>query len=276
MTGPAPFALTSSPHGATEPSSLHLRLEILRLQAELESLETRIAELDDPSAVTTAVEPATDDGADELVERMVASLLQAGRDEIDAASSRRRAEAEAELDEARRSADLVLDRARADLAVALAERERAVGTALDDGLDLVVLSDAELQAPIPAPAPVAMAPAPVQVPDAMAPTPEPVIAPAPVAVAPVVADGHPVGPAGPNAMDAEEARTDAAFDVWMAVAPEPVAEVAPETTTSALEPVPATSPALDGPRSRWLLPLEVIAALLAAMIVVVLILVLVG
>jgi hypothetical protein len=260
VTGAAPFALAAAPVGRSEPGSLALRLEILRLQAELASLEARIAEFGSSDAAAEG-EAAVEE-TELLVERMVASLRQAGRDEIESVADRRRRQAQAQLDEARRRSELILAGARAEVAAALAERERSVARTLDGDLDSVVLPDV--------PAPAAM--------------PEPVVAAGAVGVSkPVATDPVPtprvaVEVVAPTAMDVEEARTDAAFDVWMAVAPE-VADDAPgEPVAPTVEPL---APVVDaehrrGSRSRWILPLEVAAALLAALILVVLVLALVG
>lgn len=254
MSGAAPFVLAASPWGSADPSPLPIRLEICRLQAELESLEARIADLGTPGDAVAAAEAPMAVRAEELVERMVASLREAGREEIDTASNRRRMEAQVQLDEARRRADAILDGARAELAAVLAERERAVGLALDDGLDVVVLSDVDVVVTAPAPAPV---------------------------TAPADVDVEVVEPAPSSAMEVEEARTDVAFDLWMAVAPvapASPAEPGPETEGARWEQSAApTVTERDAPsRSHCLLPLEVVAALLAAVIVVVLVLVLVG
>jgi hypothetical protein len=223
---------------------------------------------------------------------MVSSLLLSGREEIAADSARRTREAESRLDEAARRADVIVGAARTEVAAALAERERRLAGARASGPDVLVLTDDELRAaatrllapptdPMPVPAPVA---APRMVSSAVeAPAEqvhastgsmemEPVEAPAPE---PTTKLSPPV-----SAVAAEEARTDAAFDVWMAVAPatETGNEIEREASTpeEVPEPVVAGDEHRPRTRSRWILPLEVAAALLVAAILVVVLLVIIG
>ena len=81
------------------------------------------------------------------------------------------------------------------------------------------------------------------------------------------------------AIAVEAARTDAAFDVWMAVAPAPTST--PTSTLPAIadgrpstELVPIVSPGRT--RARWTGSLEVLTALIGATSVLVLVLLLVG
>ena len=87
----------------------------------------------------------------------------------------------------------------------------------------------------------------------------------------------------------EAARTDAAFDVWMAVAP---TRTTTPVSTPPLPPPPESAPAVrllaptrwdrvaaapeDRASARWVRPLEVLAALIGAAAIVVLVLLLVG
>jgi hypothetical protein len=88
----------------------------------------------------------------------------------------------------------------------------------------------------------------------------------------------PVGPGQSAAVVAEAARTDAAFEAWMAVAPERAAEV---TGTPEPDPARARSEQAEGLEDvdggqRWLLPLEIAASLAAVAVLVVVALIVVG
>jgi hypothetical protein len=266
VNGPVPFALAAVPSVPTGPRSLTLHLEICRLQAELEGLEARIGQFRaTPSSPGDGdVVDGLPDRGEELVARMVASLHEAGRAEIDTDASRHRREAQARLDDARSRAADIVDAARADLAVALADRGRAVDTAWSDGLDVATLADRHM------------------VVEAVVPAVDRVVHVEPVSV-PVPAAAMPVAAVLASAVHAEEVRTDAAFDAWMAVAP------GTETVGDGSDPVDARHQdelGVDGeerslraprsPRSRWLLPLEVAGALLVAALLVVLALVFIG
>jgi hypothetical protein len=293
VSDPASLAL-AGPASVTDPSSLALHLDICRLHAELRVLEARIAELDSGSAAEGDSVAPFADRAEELVERMVSSLLLSGREEIAADSARRTREAEDRLHEAARRADATVGAARTEVAAALAERERRLAGVRASGLDVLVLTDDELRA-----AATKLLPPPTDPMPVSAPFPAPVTAPRMVSsgVAAPAEDVHastgsmemeavevpapePTIQLSPpvSAVAAEEARTDAAFDVWMAVAPATEAEAERETSTpqEALEPVVAGDETRSRTRSRWVLPLEVAAALLVAAILVVVLLVVIG
>jgi hypothetical protein len=87
-----------------------------------------------------------------------------------------------------------------------------------------------------------------------------------------------VGPGQSAAVFAEAARTDAAFETWMAVAPARATEV-----PGALEPDEADRPIEEAERlggvvggRRWLLPLEIAASLAAVAVLVVVALIVIG
>jgi hypothetical protein len=295
VSGPASLAL-AGPASVADPSSLALHLDICRLHAELRVLEARIAELDSGSAAEGDSVAPFADRAEELVERMVSSLLLSGREEIAADSARRIRQAEDRLHEAARRADATVGAARTEVAAALAERERRLAGVRASGLDVLVLTDDELRA-----AATKLLPPPTDPMPVSAPFPAPVTAPRMVSsgVAAPAEDVHastgsmemeavevpapePTIQLSPpvSAVAAEEARTDAAFDVWMAVAPatESEAEAERETSTpqEAPEPVVAGDETRSRTRSRWVLPLEVAAALLVAAILVLVLLVVIG
>ena len=257
-----------------DPRSLVLHLEVCRLQAELERLEGRLADLranhpDDPARGGPAADPGAEI-ADEVIDRMVATLLEAGRADIATSAAARQHAAEDRLGLDRARAAGIVASARADLDRALAERGQALHEGWDAGFDVVVLADRDDPPPA------------VAVPVA-------VTAPIEVETAVELRDVPEAAPTRPGAAEVEEARTDAAFEAWMAVAPgagvvtdadlsderpapvEPSVPV-PSTPTDPETDIEALAPA----RSRWLLPLEVVGALLAAAVLVVLVLVLVG
>jgi hypothetical protein len=298
---PTPLALAAVPSGPIDPGHLAQHLEICRLHAELELLEGRIRRLQ--SAVVPgddALSPFTD-RAQDLVDRMVDSLYTAGRGEIIAESTRTRIQAEARVEEARQRADEMLTTARDDLAVALAGRAEAVDAARALGLDVIVLTEPELApatplavGPEPPPAPVE---APVE-PDAPVLLQEPSVPPrrvylrvpgvtvpataataAPADPAPVV-----VAPADPvpaddvqsaTAVEVEAARTDAAFEAWMAVAP-PLGPPVPKVDGKVAELGATEHTTVDRRRSRWVRVWEVVAGLIAVAIIVVMVLLAVG
>jgi len=289
VNDPASLAL-ALPASVADPSSLALHLDICRLHAELRVLEARIAELDSGSAAEGDSVAPFADRAEELVERMVSALLLSGREEIAADSARRTREAEDRLHEAARRADATVGAARTEVAAALAERERRLAGARASGLDVLVLTDEELRAaatsllsPLSDPTPVSVAvPAPVTAHRAVSPAVArpsdeiPSITGSMAMEAVELPAPEPTQKLSPpvSAVAAEEARTDAAFDVWMAVAPATEAE--PSTPEQEPEPVVPGDETRSRARSRWVLPLEVAAALLVAAILVVVLLVVIG
>jgi hypothetical protein len=273
VSGSAPFVLAAISAAPVDSASLMLHLEICRLQAELDLLESRIGDAQaapGPPGEADVAAPFAH-RAEELVERMVASLRHAGREEIEAASDRRRREAQAVLDDARRRAEDVVAGARAQLATALVERSHVVDGAFGVEIEQVLLSDREVP-PRAAALVVEMPvqPTPPTVPPAVGPTHPVESRPQPRPAPPSLpqAQAHPVA----TAIEAEEARTDAAFEAWLAVAPTSGA-AEPEPVVAVVAPVTEVR---SRSRSRWLLPLEVLAALLATALVVVLVLVFVG
>jgi hypothetical protein len=269
----------AAPFATANPRSLVVRLEVCRLRAELERLEVRLGELRSrPTAGSGRFSVVADrdaERAEELLDRMVAALLESGRAEIADATARRHAVAEAGLDADRVRADAITESARADLEAALAERGGALRTTWARGLDEVdLLEDTRPSAVVGAADAVAVPAVAVDAFAAVAMS----IAPGPVAAEPAS-----MAPALPRTAEVEEARTDAAFDAWMAVGPGHIVAdgsddllLAPAPTDAAAdrEPIPSASP--PRARSRWLLPLEVTAALLVAALLVVLGLVFIG
>jgi hypothetical protein len=262
VSGSAPFVLAAISAAPVDSASLMLHLEICRLQAELDLLESRIGDAQaapGPPGEADVAAPFAH-RAEELVERMVASLRHAGREE-----------AQAVLDDARRRAEDVVAGARAQLATALVERSHVVDGAFGVEIEQVLLSDREVP-PRAAALVVEMPvqPTPPTVPPAVGPTHPVESRPQPRPAPPSLpqAQAHPVA----TAIEAEEARTDAAFEAWLAVAPTSGA-AEPEPVVAVVAPVTEVR---SRSRSRWLLPLEVLAALLATALVVVLVLVFVG
>ena len=92
MNEPTPFALASVPAASTDPRLLTMHLDICRMRAELELLEGRISRIRASEAEAAADTRPFVDRAQDLVDRTVASLLEAGRAEIEATDrqSRRR------------------------------------------------------------------------------------------------------------------------------------------------------------------------------------------
>jgi hypothetical protein len=293
-----PSALVAVPSVTPEPADLARHLEICRLQAELEILEGQLAQAraseSDVVGAGDSAEPFAE-RAQELVDRMVEELRRTACEEHRQIVGIGRAEAEARLALARIRAEEIVSDAREDLLRAIAERDLAFGSHLEVDLDDAVADQADraprLAAPtdpvialsnVPmssdgGPAAADVEPEPSVEPETRteleqppAPPLLPPIAEAPVSQEPVVeTDAHPTSPAPLGAVAVEEARTDAAFDVWLAVAPAPVD---PEL----VEPVERT---LDDGRSRrsaTVLALEIGGVLLLVVTLVVLGLVLVG
>jgi hypothetical protein len=138
---PTPFALASVPAASTDPRLLTMHLDICRMRAELELLEGRIGRIRASEAEAAADTRPFVDRAQDLVDRTVASLLEAGRAEIDAADRRSIDAAEARMAEANRQARLLITAAREELAVALTERAEAVERAHGTAADVVILPD---------------------------------------------------------------------------------------------------------------------------------------
>jgi hypothetical protein len=118
------------PAAPTDPRELALHLEICRLQAELEGLDARIRQVEAARAAGGSGYDPFVERAEELVERMVASLYVNGRAEIAEAAAAADADAEAILAEARARARTILTEARGELAGALVERADAVDDAV--------------------------------------------------------------------------------------------------------------------------------------------------
>ena len=265
MSNAAPFAIAGSTTSVADPRSLVLRLEVCRLQAELERLEARLGELRSSSTAESA--PSVDQpdpvggSADELVDRMVATLLESGRAEI--------------VDAIRLAATRTPRQAWRSPAGAPVpswtpagptSRRRSPSAARRCGPRGPGASTRSTCSSTRALRP--WRPRPPRSPPVSQPA-----AAEPVASEPVAGE-----PALPRTAEMEEARTDAAFDAWMAVGP--TAAVSLERVADALEPRRgrrAGARPVDRPCPlAWLLPLEVAAALLVAALLVVLGLVLVG
>lgn len=329
---PIGAAAASVPAAPTDPRELALHLEICRLQAELEGLEARIHQVEAARAAGGSGYDPFVERAEELVERMVASLYVTGRAEIAEAAAAADAEAEAVIAEARARAQAILTEARGELAAVLVDRADAVDAAVVPGPVLDLTEPAPPNAAEPVPSVVAeplmvvvadevdgapaagttaeVGTADVDTPEADAPVPtdtvevpelpEPVTATATV-VEPVV-DAEPTAPAAPAAVvlpdehvvpeghvssleaitphlppmapaggAAASARTDAAFEAWLAVGPTPSTEPAAH---GGAEPDDEIVPA--GVRPAWVRPVEAAIALLAVAVLVVLALLLVG
>jgi hypothetical protein len=263
-----PVAALASP--VADPTSAALHQEIALMQAELEDLERRILRRRqcDPEEVAAPFEAR----AGSLVDRVVSSLLEAGRSDIRAAARQSDLHAEVVVYEARRRAEATLAAARRDLAGVLDARANAVDALKALGLEVSFLSDPE-------PIGIGVAELPHVNPEAPrveAPRPVAAVVDAPVAEL-AVAGWEPESVLDLRehsaAIAVEAARTDAAFDHWMAVAPTAIPSADADARPST-ELVPIDSPGRV--RSRWAGPLEVIATLIGATSVVVLVLLLVG
>ncbi len=194
---PIGAAAAAVPAAPTDPRELALHLEICRLQAELEGLEARIHQVEAARAAGGSGYDPFVERAEELVERMVASLYVTGRAEIAEAAAASDTEAEAVIAEARARAQAILNEARGELATVLVDRADAVDELVvpDSVLDLteaappvvaeaLVVADDEVAAepvPVAAVEPVVAEPEAVEIPE----LPGPVTAAATV-VEPVV------------------------------------------------------------------------------------------
>jgi hypothetical protein len=259
---------------------LWVQLEICRLRAELEAVEEQLAAARRPVGADGLASPFADRAA-LLVDRLAVTLQEAVEEEDASLLVEAERQAAARVEAGRQQAQMVLAAARADLAASLEARAEAVelehrrwrvayrgweqlhqvrGTSLavevQHAAELLGIEvslgrtePASPARPAPASAGTAEAPAPVAavVPAGLAPLPPP---------APLPTD---------DALVAEAARTDAAFEAWMAVAPNRAATAAGDQS--------ATVP--DGGR-RWGLPLEVAASLVAVAVVVVVLLIALG
>ena len=138
---PTPFALASVPAVSTDPRLLTMHLDICRMRAELELLEGRISRIRASEAEAAADTRPFVDRAQDLVDRTVASLLEAGRAEIEATDRQSIGAAEARMAEANRQARLLITAAREELAAALTERAEAAERAHGSAADVVILPD---------------------------------------------------------------------------------------------------------------------------------------
>ena len=141
MNEPTPFALASVPAASTDPRLLTMHLDICRMRAELELLEGRISRIRASEAEAAADTRPFVDRAQDLVDRTVASLLEAGRAEIEATDRQSINDAEARMAEANRQARLLITAAREELAAALTERAEAAERAHGPATDVVILPD---------------------------------------------------------------------------------------------------------------------------------------
>ncbi len=141
MNEPTPFALASVPAASTDPRLLTMHLDICRMRAELELLEGRISRIRASEAEAAADTRPFVDRAQDLVDRTVASLLEAGRAEIEATDRQSVADAEGRMAEANRQARLLIAAAREELAAALTERAEAAERAHGSAADVVILPD---------------------------------------------------------------------------------------------------------------------------------------
>jgi hypothetical protein len=255
-----PVLLTSLPSRLDGPAPLSSQLEICRLRAELEAVEERLADARraaDPEGLATPFA----DRAVLLVDRMVASLRQTLDAEAERAMATAELEAAARMESGRQQAQVVLAAARADLACVLEERADAVAAehrrwstayrAWEQlrAEDATTISAEALRA--------------ADLVGVEAPDPSPEVA---------------VGPGQSAAVFAEAARTDAAFEAWMAVAPARATEVAGALEPAAVHPPLEEAEGLGGVGGgrRWLLPLEIAASLAAVAVLVVVALIVIG
>lgn len=141
MTEPSPFVLAPVPPASADPRLLTLHLDICRMKAELELLETRIGRIRASEAEAAADTRPFVDRAQDLLDLTVSSIYEGGRGEIEAIDRQSRLDAEARLSEASRHAHMLLAAAREDLANALTERAEAVAPARADAADVVILPD---------------------------------------------------------------------------------------------------------------------------------------
>jgi len=345
MTAPGPVG-PAVPAAPTDPRELALHLEICRMQAELEGLEEHIRQVEAARSEGRHGYDPFVERAEELMERMVASLYVSGRSEIAAARAATDERAEALLEDARQRAQAILAEARAELATALLERAEAIEdpTAehvvdLTDGAgavedvvdqrsvdaDIVVAEDPdavvdardvlpvdaesvdtelvdaetvdvlpvdtepvddEADAEVASPDPSLLLPPPPPAPSAagqvdlwLTPPAEPVslpLLPPPGAASELPGETRSeVDEPTPSAVEIETARTDAAFDAWLAVGP-PVSEADRAETGEAI-PGLADLGDEDGPRRpAWVRPVEAAIALGTVALAVVLLLLLVG
>ena len=118
-----------------------MHLDICRMRAELELLEGRISRIRASEAEAAADTRPFVDRAQDLVDRTVASLLEAGRAEIEATDRQSIGDAEARMAEANRQARLLITAAREELAAALTERAEAAERAHGSAADVVILPD---------------------------------------------------------------------------------------------------------------------------------------
>jgi hypothetical protein len=141
MNDPAPLALASVPSAPADPSLLTLHLDICRMRAELELLETRIGRIRASEAEAAADTRPFVDRAQDLVDRTVESLYETGRAEIEAIDRQSRLDAESRLAEASRHAQELLAAAREELADALIERAESAARVQAPTADVVILPD---------------------------------------------------------------------------------------------------------------------------------------
>lgn len=244
-----PVALGRSPELVGHRTALALHLEILRLQGELEAVESSLRTTPpvdgDQTLAGVALgddAPAFEERAQDLADSMVAALYQAGRAEIDAATARSRAEADAILAEARARSGALLTSAREELAFVLSERAEVLDRSRAVDLDAALRPPVAGPASFAEPTPVGSG-RPVDLPGSdTAGVAAPELGSPPVVGAPV-SDGLGAGSSRGATSVIPTANADAA---------------------APLEP------------ARWVRPLEVVAALIAVAVAVVLVLVLVG
>ena len=308
MSGIIVSPVAALPSPVADLSTAALYQEIARMQAELEDLERRILRcgLCDSDEVAAPFEAR----AGSLVDRVVSSLLEAGRSDIRAAARQSDLHAEVVVYEARRRAEATLTAARRDLAGVLDARANSVDALKALGLEVSFLSDpgptfvgaAEVGCADPQPPRAETPQPPAAVVDGAAAAietagwePEPMVdltePSTPVVDSPVAEFGVALWEPESvvdltehsSAIAVEAARTDAAFDVWMSVAPAASPAAIPTAVAVAVavadarpstELVPIDS--RGRPRARWAGSLEVLAALIGATGLLVLVLLLVG
>jgi hypothetical protein len=271
-----PVLLTSLPTDLDGPAPLSLQLEICRLRAELEAVEERLTDARraaDPEGLAT---PFADRAA-LLVDRMVASLRETLHTEAERTMATAELEAAARVESGRHQAQAVLAAARADLARVLEERADAVAAEhrrwstayrawehlqAENGtvISAEALRAADLLDPA-APPPAGMA-AGLDGPEAQ------LGSDALVGPEVLVERGQAA------AVAAEAARTDVAFEAWMAVAPARATGYGTPELDVAHPPL-GEAEGLGGAR-RWLLPLEIAASLAAVAVLVVVALIVIG
>jgi hypothetical protein len=253
------------------PAPLALQLEICRLRAELEVVEERLAAasgLVGPEAVSSPFAGR----AAELVERLAESLEESVRNDFDLMMSAARATAERRLDQGRRHAQAILVLAREELASALIARADAVEAYQRRVLEAPLLAPPAPREEGPSPSRLDLDAVPIECVLDLTDDDRPAIT---IASAVPVTD---VAIAAPDPFATEAARTDAAFETWIAVDPARAPRPGELVVVPLDDAADASSPARhrSARNPRWLVPVEIAASLAVVAVIVILLLILVG